>query len=203
MEDDAAVKRAKFIDKTVGLREAFSFAHPEQILRAVEVYASDCYGMMLYDLSSKATEAYFKAWNTCVKLSWNVPRSTYTYNVENVLAANFVSLRHQAYARYVSFFQGMFKSSSKEVRHLVRIVARDVRSVTSRNVKLIESVSGLSPWDYSKWRIKEKLTNTIVPANNEWRVGLLEKLLTLRQNKQASFDDTTQVDGMIDSLCCT
>ena len=85
----------------------------------------------------------------------------------------------------------------------MRIVARDVRSVTSRNVKLIESVSGLSPWDYSKWRIKEKLTKTIVPANNEWRVGLLEKLLTLRQNKQASFDDTTQVDGMISSLCCT
>ena len=154
---------------------------------------------MLYDLSSQATGAFLKAWNTCVKLTWDVSRSTFTYIVENVLAANFVSLRHQAYARYVSFFQGMFKSSSKEVRHLVRIVARDVRSVTSRNVKLIESVSGLSPWDYSKWRIKEKLTKT----NNEWRVGLLVKLLTLRQNKQASFEDTTQVDGMIDSLCCT
>ena len=203
MDHDAAIKRAKFIDKTVELRETFSFAYPEQILRAVQVYASDCYGVMLYDLASQASESYYKAWNTLVKLTWNVPRSTYTYLVENALATDFVSLRHQVYARYVNFFQNLFKSSSKEVRHLARIVARDVRSVTNRNVRHIEAASGLSPWDYSKWRIKEKLAKTEIPDNNLWRIGLLQKMLVLRQEKSALCFDTKQLDEMIDSLCST
>ena len=121
----------------------------------IEIYASDCYGAMLYDLSSSVCESYFKAWNTCVKLIWNVPRSTYTYIVEQVLASNFVSLRNHVYSRYVNFFQQLFRSSSREVRHLVRIVSRDVRSVTCRNVQLITDLSGLSPWDLARWRIKD------------------------------------------------
>ena len=50
MDRDAAVKRARFIDRTVGLRESFYFAYPEQVIRAVQVFACDAYGSMLYDL---------------------------------------------------------------------------------------------------------------------------------------------------------
>ena len=203
MDHDATIKRARFIDKTLELRETFAFAMPGQILKAVQIYASDCYGVMLYDLSSQSSESYFKAWNTCVKLAWNVPRSTFTYIVENVLAPNFDSLRNQAYARYVNFFQNLFKSASREVRHLVRTVARDVRSVTSKNVSLIQDVTGLSPWDYSKWRIREKLAKPAIPDNNEWRTGLLVKLLELRKEQEAISEDTKQLSAMIDSLCST
>ena len=65
MEQDAIVNKAKFIDKTVDVRETFSFAHPEQVMKAIHIYACDCNGTMLYDLSCQATESYFKARNTC------------------------------------------------------------------------------------------------------------------------------------------
>ena len=45
--DDAKQKRAQFIDISSDLREVFKFAHPEQIMKAVQVYASDAYGFML------------------------------------------------------------------------------------------------------------------------------------------------------------
>jgi hypothetical protein len=93
MDQDARVKRAKFIDKTCELREIFDFAHPEQVIKAAQVYASDAYGSMLYNFSSNASESFFKSWNTFVKLAWNVPRDTYTYIVENLLANNFSSLK--------------------------------------------------------------------------------------------------------------
>ena len=124
---------------------------------------------MLYDLSSSTCESLFKSWNTCMKLFWG---GTFTYLVENVLASNFMSLRHQIYGRYVNYFQGLFKSSSREVRHLARIVSRDVRSVTCRNVMLLSELTGLSPWDYNKWRIQEKFRNAAIPLNGEWRPGL-------------------------------
>ena len=200
MDQDALVKRARFIDKTVGLRESFSFAYPAQIIRAVQVFACDGYGSMLYDLSSSTCESLFKSWNTCMKLIWGVPRGTFTYLIENVLASNFVSLRHQIYGRYVNYFQGLFKSSSREVRHLARIVSRDVRSVTCRNVMLLSELTGLSPWDYSKWRIQEKFRKAAVPQNVEWRTGLFLKLLETRRDSLQNHD---QLDKMIDSLCTT
>ena len=101
-----------------------------------------------------------------------------------------MSLRHQ----------GLFKGSSREVRHLARIVSRDVRYVTCRNVTLLSELTGLSPWDYSKWRIQDKFRKAAVPQNVEWRPGLLLKLLDTRRDSLQNHD---QLDKMIDSLCTT
>ena len=130
MDQDCKIKRAKFIDKTVGLRDQLSFAKPEQVIKAAEVYCCDGYGSMLWELESDTAEQYFKAWNTFVKLTFEVPRSTFTYLVEGYLAKDFVSLRNQILGRYPSFFQKLLKSPSKEIRLLANIVGRDPRSNT-------------------------------------------------------------------------
>ena len=156
---------------------------------------------MLYDLSSQASQSYFKSWNTFVKLAWNVPLNTYTYLVENTLAANFTSLKKQIMSRFTKFFQNLLTSSSKEVRHLARILSRDARTTLFRNIQYIEEVSGLSPWDYSNWRILEKVENAVVPPNNQWRMSMLMKLLTLRLQKSSLLEDTKNLSLMIDSLC--
>ena len=111
---------------------------------------------------------------------WNIPRSTFTYIVENVGASNFMSLRNQVYSRYVGYFQQLLKSSSREVRHLARSVGRDERSVTCRNIRLLTEISGLSPWDYSKERIKMKLPKATIPDGQVWRMELLFILLEKR-----------------------
>ena len=136
------------------------------------------------------------AWSTCVRLVWDVPRTTHTYLVENVLADNFVPLRIQIYGRYASFFRQLFVSASKEVRHLARIASRDCRSVTWRNVQLITAVCGYSPWDYSANKIKKHIPLVKVPTEDWWRPGFLRKLLECRFYKR-----TKQVDDMIESLC--
>ena len=82
MDQDARIKRAKFIDRSVDIRDQLSFAHPDQILKAIEVYCCDGYGSMLWSLSSDTAESYFKAWNTAVKLVYHVPRNSFTYLVE-------------------------------------------------------------------------------------------------------------------------
>ena len=49
---DAKRKRASFIDKSCDIREGFNFAHPEQIMKAAQVYVSDVYGFMIYEMAS-------------------------------------------------------------------------------------------------------------------------------------------------------
>ena len=203
MDLDARRKRAQYIDKTSEIRETFHFAHPNQILKAAQVYASDAYGFMLYDFSSQTSQSFFNSWNTFVKLAWNVPRNTFTYIVENVLGASFVSLRKQIFSRYITFFRNLFTSTSMEVRHLARIIARDAKSTVNKNVRLIQQVSGLSPWDHSKVKIMENIQNAAVPPNNDWRLSLIVKFLDFRRKKENLLEDTKVVTEMIDSLCNT
>ena len=177
METNARVMKAKYIEKTLEISETFSFARPQQVLRVLDIFTSDCYGLMLHDLASPSTESIFKSWNTAVKLTWNVPRSTYTYIVENHLAKNCHTLRHQIYSRYSRFFQNLLTSSSKEVSFLANIVSRDSQSVTNKNIELVKNAAGCSPWDFSTWRIKAGLKVSPIPENDEWRISLLSKML--------------------------
>ena len=76
MTANARIMRAKYIEKTIEIRDTFSFAHPEQALRVLDIFSSDCYGLLIQ-------ESIFKSWNTAVNLSRNVTRSTFTCIVEN------------------------------------------------------------------------------------------------------------------------
>ena len=203
MDMDARTKRASYIDKTSDIRNIFEFAHPNQILKAGQVYCTDAYGFMLYDLSSQASQSFYKSWNTFVKLAWGVPLDTYTYLVENCLAENFVPLRKQICTRYVSFFNKLFTSSSKEIRHLARIVAHDANSTVYKNLKYIQELSGWNPWDSTGHQIGLKIESSRVPPNNEWRMTLLKKLLATRMLKSFDLEDTKHISVMIDSLCNT
>ena len=152
-----------------------------------------CYGVMLHDLGSQSTESIFKAWNTAVKLTWNVPRDTYTYIVENLLGRNFQSLRNQIYSRYSRFFQSLLNSSSREVSFLANIVSRDCQSVTAKNV---EHAVGCTTM-----RIKAGLKKPPAPQNDEWRLPLLLKMLDHRRHEESLLHETENLSKMIDSLC--
>ena len=158
---------------------------------------------MLHDLASPSSESIFKSWNTAVKLTWNVPRSTYTYIVENLLARNFNTLRNQIYSRYCKFFQNLLDSSSKEVSFLAKIVSHDSKSVTQKNIQLIEKAAGCSPWDCSTWTIKTGLTIKPIPANDDWRISLLSKMLEYRMKEETLMNNTDDLSKMIDSLCAS
>lgn len=115
MDYDIKVKKAIYIDTTVDIRETFTFAHPAQVLKAVNTYAGHHYGSMLWDLGSDMVGQYCRVWNTCVKLTYNVPRSTHTYLVENFLASQFVPIQTELLSRYVKFFKSLQLSHSPEI----------------------------------------------------------------------------------------
>ena len=81
----------------------------------------------------------------------------------------------------------------------MRIVSRDSRSVTCRNVDQLTALTGLSPWDYSGGRIKEKLPKLVFPDGDWWRRGLLLKFLEMR----GKVADPDHLDKLVDSLCST
>ena len=204
MEKDCNRARAKYISKSLDIRQTLSFASPEVIMKGVQVFASDLYGCMLWDLSSNAAESLFKSWNTNIKLIYDIPRNTFTYLIEGHFSRNFLSLRNQVYLRYAGFFQGLRNSQSEEVRFLSMIVSKDPRSNTFRNLKLLRSKTELDePYMYGPERLKLVLSNMTVPNNEKWRLGLLDNLLTIRKEKQQDLLSTDRISEMISGLCNT
>ena len=206
MEHDALVKRAIFIGNSVEIREVFGFASPVEMLSAIKIYCCSFYGSMLWDLGGQGAIQVFNSCTTCVKLSWAVPRATRTYLVQQVLDSSLTSARVDILARFAGFFQGLRKSPSYEVAVMAGLAGRDIRSITGKNLKMLEEISGLDTWVYGSGRIKQELVKTeivAVPPQDQWRVGYLARLLEERQllHYGGNQEGEERVSGLIDSLC--
>ena len=99
MVKDCQRARARFIARSLDVRNQLEFADAQIILRALQIFCEDGYGSMLWDLGSDAAESYFKCWNTNVKLVFGIPRNTFTYLAEGFFAENLTGLRNQVYCR--------------------------------------------------------------------------------------------------------
>ena len=160
---------------------------------------------MLWELKSDPVEQIFKCWNTCVKLAWGVPRSTFTFLVEGYFAkGEKTTFRNQILSRYPAFYRKLLDSPSKEVRILARIVAKDPRSTTCLNLRYMREMTSMDQAElFSSWRIREVLPVKQVPQGEQWRLGLMTSLLKLVKEKHSKVQDFKQITAMLDSLCST
>ena len=86
------------------------------------------------------------------------------------------------------------------------LAARDLRSVTGRNVALVRKLSGEDPWTVSTNRVREALMESerVEPAAMDgWRCSYLSKLLEQRQEAhyRGMEGEKDTLTEMIESLC--
>ena len=205
MEQDAVVKRAKFIQSAVETREMFRWAAPAEVLKATKIHCTAFYGSNLWDLGGDKAEQVYKAWNTTVKLAWGCPQWTRTYLMQQVLCCGHTSARVDILCRYVKFFLSLRRSASKEVQVLSRIMARNIQSGTGKNLQYIAESSGLNPWIASQAQLKASLVAeeiVMVPDQDRWRVPYLCSLQSHRGEvyNLAMEEEENNITELIDSL---
>ena len=202
---DIRVKRATYIDESVEVRETFGFASPNKVLQAFKLYVGSHYGSMLWDLGSDLASQYYTAWNTCVKLTWQVPRATHTCVVDQLLFCGLSSARTDILARYSKFIRGLIASPSMEVAVMFGVAKRDIRTVTGSNIALLAAETGMNPVQACLSEVKQKLLTrvSVVPDLDMWRLQYLANLLTQRGEALYRVDDAevTRLSSLIDSLC--
>ena len=203
MNHDMSVKRAEFISKSTEIRESFSFASPVEVLKAVKVFVGDFYGSNLWRLGSQGAARVYNSWNKCIKLAWNVPHGTHTYFVEHTLNCGFSHVKTDILSRYIKFFKALRTSPSMEVSVLAHIVARDVRTTTGSNLQLVRDMTGLDPWKCFGSQVRKEMDEKLVevPEMDKWRIVYLEKLLEQRGELFYKLEDTSEITGLIDSIC--
>ena len=201
MDHDTRVKRALFIDSSIEVRESFHFANPIQVLQAVQLYCLHYYGSMLWDFSSERTWQFCRAWQTCVKLVFDVPRSTHTYLVDQYFSTQFLPIRTELFSRFSNFTKNLKKSESFEVRCLIQISEKDLKSTTAWNIYTIEREIGFDPLVTTPEIIRNYPIRAEIPQSDTWRIPLLDKLLEQKQIKEDSLENAGELRKLIDSLC--
>ena len=203
MNADANVKRARFIAKSVEVREQFSFAAPPQILRAVRILACDAYGSVLWRMDSPCASSFFSAYTSCIKRIWRLPLNTHTYLVEGHLTSGVPTLRNMVLSRIPGFYQKLLRSSSDEARLMAEVAAGDARTVLAGNLALVSDLSKQDLGVTSARMVRDALPVAEVPENELWRLGLLDILLRDRADLEKEGSDSKSVCAMISSLCAT
>ena len=107
--------------------------------------------------------------------------------------------------RYVNFFHSLRSSACHEVQILSRYLARDVQSVTGRNLRLIHDLSLLNPWTAQLGHIRQALILSElveVPEMDRWRLPYLCSLLTKRREMRtlALENEENYISDLISSL---
>ena len=206
MDMDNKEKTAAFITRSLEVREQFSFAHPMEVLQAVKVYCCDHYGSMLWDLQGDGVKKYFNSWKTCIKLAWGVPRATHSYFLD-YLSGGLVTVRRDVLSRYAGFYKSLLTSPCREVNILARVVAKDIRTTTARNMRMLEQETGGLTWAAPGVKIRERLAcrEPSAPGVDAWRIPYLGRLLEQRdqlayQGEELS-EELDEVQALIDSLC--
>jgi hypothetical protein len=194
MELDARIKRARFIENSTAIREAFHFAHPRQILQATNIYAAHLFGSNLWALYGQRAGMAWRSWDRAVKLAWRVPLSTHRYTVANLLSAECLSLRQKLLPQYVGFFQSLLTSASTEVQLVANIVARNVATCTGRNLKLMSDEFSVNPWLATPWQVREKFPACEVPAEQEWVLPELAAALEERLEREGEGEEGEEMD---------
>ena len=206
MRQDIKEKRAQFIDTAVKIKESFSTAYPPQQIYAIEKYCCSWYGSSLWDLNSKEVEMVCASWRTCCKLTWDVPRATRSYLVQETLIPEVTPLRVRLLMNFRGFFKSLLNSPSPEVQVVAMLAGLDITSTAGSNMELLRSETGMNPWTAPYYKLKEALVNKAtvkIPPRDFWRPTYLAKLLEQRLALYHIGEDKAVegVQALIDSLC--
>ena len=201
MDADAEEKRARFISRSVEVRNQFSFAAPAQILKAVRILACDAYGSMLWRLDSPKACSFFKSYTSCLRRIWRLPLNTFTYIVEGHLARSVPSFRNMVLSRLPGFFQRLLGTPSGEVAIMAQVAAADARTVLAGNLAFVSKLTKLDLASVGSRATREALPVEEVPESEQWRLGLLDILLRQRADQEKLGSDTKRVTALLSSLC--
>ena len=102
----------------------------------------------------------------------------------------------------MSFYETIEASSKLCIRFLSNLCKNDLNTVLGRNLFSIANDCSVNPSDLSKMLVKKQMKYFDVPLEHEWKVPVLQELLSTRMNNLyvEGFDDYV-ITEMINMLC--
>ena len=207
MSKDVRIKRARYIERNVELCQEFPFAHPEVKCQLNKIYNSSFPGSVLYNIASSPVDQIINSWSVSVRQMWGLPFNAHRYLVEELAGEHAHSM---LITRFVSFLQNLVKSSKRAVHVMLHKVAGDVSTVTGRNIRMIEELTGnkVDIFQTSIVKLKRYVRYCPIEGQDNWRVNFIKEITNLKQNvlvlendKSESFMSIDELDEILSFIC--
>ena len=195
-----SIKRAQYINRNNELCQEFYFAQPETKFHINRIYNSHFTGSSLWDLFSREAKMIENSWSVSFRIMYDLPRTTHRYFVEPI--SKMTHVKFTIMKNFLNFLKQIENGSKMIAKVILNTVKKDVGSTTGSNIKGIKqlmNVESLSQININE--VKEK-TFAEIPAGSEWRIPVLEELLSVR-NGNSELENFTKkdIDSMIDLIC--
>ena len=200
MKRDMQIKRGKFIGKVNALLQELHFCTPETLMKMINIYCTSFYGSGLWNLTSPECERLFKAWNVTIRKVWGLPNTTHRYLIEPISAV--MHPKVMLARRYTSFVSSLLSSPKFAVRLMAHSSCNDLRTVMGKCLLYISRECGYRCWTEGVLKpivIKKYMKYFPVPDDQQWRVGLIQELLT--EDLQVEGFADSEIKEMVDYLC--
>ena len=138
---------------------------------------------------------------------WGLPFNAHRYLVEELAGEHAHSM---LITRFVSFIQNLVKSSKRAVHIMLHKVAGDVSSVTGRNIRMIEELTGnkVDIFKTSIMKLKRYVRYCPIESQDNWRGNFIKEITNLKQNvlvlendKSESFMSIDELDEILNFIC--
>ena len=124
MTIDCNKKRAIFISKIHSLNQEFYFNNPDVILKLYNIYCCSFNGSSIWDLSSQCALKLYTAWNTAIRILFNVPRDINRYLIDSI--SQCLHVKTMLARRCVSFYETIEASSKLCIRFHSNLCKKDL-----------------------------------------------------------------------------
>ena len=174
-ESDMNVKKARYVSKNIELNQEFFFAAKETRININSIYNSSWYGSVLWDIFSPASTKIASAYNRSMKVTMELH---FRELIEPLSKSKHVKVIF--IQRLLQMINQIRNSSKPILKTLLSEIQYDTSSVTGRNLRNImlllkkNSISEITTADCESIKYCE------VALEREWRVELIELLLTER-----------------------
>ena len=197
---DILRNRAEFIGDVHALYQELGNTPPSLFLRLVNIYFSNFYGSVLWDLESNSAHKLYSTWNYNIRNAYELPFGTHRFILKEL--SNRPPLQVSFSKRFVKFCSQITNSARKEVLHLYRIQRYDLRSTFGKNYYN----AFLNPKDYEN--------NYRCPLGEEWKIPIIKELLNVKlgnlQIKCLKLGNSVlgeftkeEINSILIELCCS
>ena len=198
---DLLQKRAIFFHKIHELKQAYGFYSPKLVCEIIRIFGTSLYGSPLWSLKSEEHLKLNRAWNTTVKIVFNLPYQTHTRFIESLTPVP--HLQSVLHGRTIGFLENIKNSKKPEISLLFKYCENNNQSNTGQNIRYLlntYSLDSFSELSSEKNSIKNR---RVYPLNEDelWKPLLIDELCLAKLGFLDIGFENEMIEDILKDIC--
>ena len=165
-------------------------------------YRRDYDSSSLWNIFHGPCQRLYTAWNTSVRIAFDVPRETHRYLIEEI--SECLHPQQMLVKRFLKFHETLQKTEKTSIKFLSKLSEKNLRTIYGQNLWNISHSCNEPLNNLTARNVGTKFKYVDVPEKELWRIDVIKNLLELKWNESEiiNFDvEKKELDDLLEYLC--